>query len=132
MVSLTRAAVIVAVLSVVLLMMGCGGGGSPGGRDGGPPTGKGIVRGQVIYLDQPDLPVTGVQVHVGDTVVATRNSWFEATVEPGNYEVWVDPPEGYVVASNARAQVEVAAGQTVELDAPFLLIDENDQPPAPQ
>ena len=127
---MTRTAVLVAVIAAVVALVGCGGGGSPSGNQG-PPTGKGIVRGQVKYFDQPDLPVTGVQVHVGDTVVETQNSWFEATVDPGEYDIWVEPPEGYVVASNAHVQVQVAAGQTVVLDAPFLLIDENDQPPAP-
>ena len=128
--SMIRAAVLVVAIVTVLALAGCGGGGSPSGNQG-PPADKGVVRGQVVYMDQPNLPVTGVQVHVGDIVVETRDSWFEATVDPGDYEIWVDPPEGYVVASNAHVDVQVAAGQTVVLDDPFLLLDENDQPPAP-
>ncbi|MBC7288451.1 MAG: hypothetical protein H5T86_10495 [Armatimonadetes bacterium] len=127
-----RAAAGLAVACALASVVGCGGGGSPGGGGNvNPPPGTGRVRGQVIYHDNPNLPVTGVQVRVGNVVTSTRDSWFEVDVPAGTYQITVVPPERFVLPPHSVVEVTVAEGETVVLDKPFILFYETDLPPAP-
>ncbi len=121
---------LVALVGVALIAVGCGGSDGPG-RGNQPPAGTGTVRGQVTYLDFPDLPATGVVVRVGTYETQTEDGWFEVNVPKGTYTVTVVPPEGFSLPPGAAPQVTVNEGETVTLAEPFVLISEDDNPPAP-
>ena len=117
---------VIAGVALLAVVVGCG-----GDNAAPPPANTGTVRGQVVYFDYPNLPVTGVEVHVGNTVVYTEDGWFEAEVQPGTYQVVVIPPEGFTLPPGNPPTVTVLAGQTVTLPEPFVLLHESDQPPNP-
>lgn len=128
--TMKQQAIAVTLLVFALVWLsGCGGGGVGPGRP--MPQNTGTVRGQVVYMDYPDNPPTGVEVHVGNVVTYTENGWFEAQVPPGTYTVTVVPPEGFTLPPATAPTVTVVAGQTVTLEQPFVLIHDTDQPPTP-
>jgi len=120
-----------AVSLATMLIAGCGGDDGPAAQPQ-PPSGTGTVRGEVKYLDYPDLEATGIVVRVGDTETTTENGKFEAHVRPGTYTVVVEPPEGFALPPGAPPTVTVAReGEVVTLTEPFVLVTEEDYPPSP-
>ena len=124
---------LVALLTVVVACSGCGGGGGgPVRPEPRPPEGTGIVKGQVVFFDYPDLPPSGVVVRVGNTETQTGDDGrFEAYVRPGTYTVTVVPPEGFALPPGPAPTVTVGQeGETVTLSQPIVLIT-SDSPPNP-
>jgi hypothetical protein len=115
-VSLTRVRFTLTALSGALLLAACGGPQIP------PAQNYGVIRGRA-YDVATNQPVAGVVVTTFTILSGTTGSdgtYRIGNIPPGQYNVQVQPPQGYALQSPAQISGSIALGETITVDIPLV------------